>query len=158
VLCYPDKARVIATLHFPTMVNFRRAEALSHTIGFVSWTQMSQNSDANYARAIANGFRLPDYGPKYSWATSVLDAWAAGQPDELALHWVSHDGGRQIKRTYADVAERSHRAAHAFAKLGIKKGDRVMVQLPRILDWWDVIFGSVPALIPPPPQRWAAIC
>jgi hypothetical protein len=103
---------------------------------------MSQVTEANYARAIADGgFRLPDHGPNYSWTTSVLDAWAARQPDELALHWVSHDGGLEIKRTYADVSQRSHRAAHAFAKLGVKKGDRVMVQLPRVLDWWDVVFG-----------------
>jgi acyl-coenzyme A synthetase/AMP-(fatty) acid ligase len=100
--------------------------------------------DANYARATAGeGFRLPDHGPNYSWTTSVLDAWAARQPDTLALHWVSHDGAREIKRGYADVAQRSHRAANAFARLGIKKGDRVMVQLPRILDWWDVIFGRI---------------
>lgn len=65
--------------------------------------------------------------------TTILDKkWCAVQPDRPALHWVSHDLKTEKILTYSELSDLSHRAAHAFSKTGIKKGSRVMVQLPRV--------------------------
>lgn len=63
---------------------------------------------------------------------SVLDKWVEKQPQQPALHWVSHDLKTEKILTYKQLSDLSHRAAVAFSKTGIKKGSRVMVQLPRV--------------------------
>lgn len=57
------------------------------------------------------------------------------------LYWVSADFTKERKLTYAELSALSKRAAIGFASLGIKKGDRVLIQLPRICEWWIALFG-----------------
>lgn len=63
----------------------------------------------------------------FNFATHVVDKWALHQPPLLALHWVSPDFSKERKLTYAELAELSERAAVGLSRLGIKKGERVMV-------------------------------
>jgi acyl-coenzyme A synthetase/AMP-(fatty) acid ligase len=83
-------------------------------------------------------FRLevPEY---FNFATDVIDKWAS-DPNKLAMLWIG-EHGEERHITFAQFAERSSRAANAFAKLGIKKGDRVLVMLPRIPEWWESVLG-----------------
>jgi acyl-coenzyme A synthetase/AMP-(fatty) acid ligase len=79
---------------------------------------------------------VPEY---FNFATDVIGKWAS-DPDKLAMLWIGQHGeGEQI--TFAHFSERSSRAANAFAKLGINKGDRVLVMLPRIPEWWESVLG-----------------
>ncbi len=79
---------------------------------------------------------VPEY---FNFATDVMGKWAA-DPHKLAMFWVGQNGEeRQI--TYAHFAEYSSRAANAFAKLGIQKGDRVLVMVPRVPEWWESVLG-----------------
>jgi acyl-coenzyme A synthetase/AMP-(fatty) acid ligase len=83
-------------------------------------------------------FRLevPEY---FNFATDVTGKWAS-DPQKLAMLWVGqHDERRQL--TFAHFAEQSSRAANAFAALGIQKGDRVLVMLPRVPEWWESVLG-----------------
>ena len=79
----------------------------------------------------------------YNYARDVVDAWAAREPDKLALVAVGPDGGGVRRFSFADMAESSNRAARFLASLGIAKGDRVLVMLPRIPDWYDVVLGCI---------------
>src|SRR5437868_10648616 len=79
---------------------------------------------------------VPEY---FNFATDVIGKWAS-DPNKLAMLWVGQDGERR-QLTFAHFAEYSSRAANAFAKLGIKKGDRVLVMLPRIPEWWESVLG-----------------
>ncbi len=83
-------------------------------------------------------FRLevPEY---FNFATDVIGKWAS-DPNKLAMLWVGQNG-EERHITFAQFAERSSRAANAFSKLGIKKGDRVLVMLPRIPEWWESALG-----------------
>lgn len=85
-----------------------------------------------------DGIPCPD---DFSFPSSVVDKWAQTQPDQLAFHWVSHDFGTERKVTYAELSDLSNRAARAFLDSGLVKGDRVLIQLPRVLDFWTAIFG-----------------
>ncbi len=79
---------------------------------------------------------VPEY---FNFATDVIGKWGS-DPNKLAMLWVGQNG-EERHLTFAYFAERSSRAANAFAKLGIKKGDRVLVMLPRIPEWWESVLG-----------------
>jgi acyl-coenzyme A synthetase/AMP-(fatty) acid ligase len=79
---------------------------------------------------------VPEY---FNFAIDVIGKWAS-DPNKLAMLWVGQNGEEQ-HITFAQFAERSSRAANAFTKLGIKKGDRVLVMLPRIPEWWESVLG-----------------
>jgi len=80
---------------------------------------------------------VPEY---FNFASDVIGKWA-NDPHKLAMLWVGQRGETEVPLTFAHFAERSSRAANAFATLGIKKGDIVMVMLPRIPEWWEVVLG-----------------
>ena len=79
---------------------------------------------------------VPQY---FNFASDVIGKWAQ-DPAKLARLW-SGQQGEERNITFAEVAERSSRAANAFTHLGIQKGDRVMVMLPRLPEWWETILG-----------------
>src|SRR5712692_10656288 len=79
---------------------------------------------------------VPEY---FNFATEVIDKWASN-PNKLAMLWIGLHGEEE-HITFAQFAERSSRAANAFAELDIRKGDRVLVMLPRIPEWWESVLG-----------------
>lgn len=66
----------------------------------------------------------------------MLDRMALSQPVEVFANFA--DGSEW---TYAQTREIAIRAAHAFRRLGIKQGDRVLVWLPNSADCLRVWFG-----------------
>jgi len=74
----------------------------------------------------------------FNFGYDIVDEWAKIEPDKLALLWC--DDRFITKRfTFADAKEQSNRAANLFLKLGIKKGDVVMLilkQRPEV--WWCI--------------------
>ena len=66
-----------------------------------------------------------DVPAQFNFAIDIIGKWAA-DPSKLAMLWVGQNG-EEKHLTFAYFAERSSRAANAFAKLGITKGDRIMV-------------------------------
>jgi len=99
------------------------------------------NAMADYATTYRT-FRLtaPD---RFNWAFDTFDTWAR-DPAKLAMLWVSAEG--QPRRfTFAELARRSCRFANALAGLGVGPGERVMVVLPRVWQWWEIILGCIRA-------------
>ena len=75
---------------------------------------------------------VPD---NFNFAYDVMDAWAAEQPDKLALLWTD-DEDNCIRFTFNDLKEQSDRAASYFSSLGIGRGDVVMLILKRRYEFW----------------------
>jgi acyl-coenzyme A synthetase/AMP-(fatty) acid ligase len=98
----------------------------------------SQSPNMTDYEAERREFRLevPEY---FNFATDVIGKWASG-PTKPAMLWIGPHGDER-GLTFAHFAEYSSRAANAFSKLGIKKGDRVLVMLPRIPEWWESVLG-----------------
>ena len=98
----------------------------------------SQSPNMTDYEAERREFRLevPEY---FNFATDVIGKWAS-DPNKLAMLWVGPNG-EDRRLTFAYFAERSNRAANAFSKLGIKKGDRILVMLPRVPEWWESVLG-----------------
>ena len=85
-------------------------------------------------------FRL-DVPERYNWAYDVFDRWGQ-DPQKLAMLWVGADG-RSRRVTYRELGERSRRVANALAGLGVAPGDRVLIMLPRLVEWWELILGCI---------------
>jgi len=79
---------------------------------------------------------VPEY---FNFATDVIGKWAS-DPTKPAMLWIGPHG-EERGLTFAYFAEHSNRAANAFSKLGIKKGDRVLIMLPRVPEWWESVLG-----------------
>ena len=84
----------------------------------------------------AFALEVPEY---FNFATDVIGKWAQ-DPQKLAMLWLGQDG-KERRLTFAHFAEASSRAANAFSLLGIRKGDTVLVMLPRVPEWWESVLG-----------------
>lgn len=79
----------------------------------------------------------------FNFASDVFDQWARGRPGATALFHVCD--GLERTMTFADLSERSKRVAAALAGLGLQRGERVFVMLPRIIPWWEAMLGIIRA-------------
>src|SRR6185437_85481 len=83
---------------------------------------------------------VPEY---FNAARDVVDAWATCEPERLALLAVGPAGTETGRYTFADLARRSNRAANVLHAHGVRKGDRLFVMLPRVVEWYDVMLGAI---------------
>jgi acetyl-CoA synthetase/medium-chain acyl-CoA synthetase len=87
-------------------------------------------------------FSLP-VPERFSFPLDVFDKWAArtkvGTKNNTALFWT--DGEHEKKFTFNELKNLSSKGAGAFRKMGIKKGDKVIVMLPNIPEWWEIMLA-----------------
>lgn len=69
----------------------------------------------------------------FNFATDIVDMWAS-DPSRLALICVDQAQNEQ-HYTYSTISKRSSQLAHLLAQQGLKPGDRVLIMLPRIVEW-----------------------
>ncbi|NWV23660.1 ACSM4 synthetase, partial [Origma solitaria] len=80
--------------------------------------------------------------PKYfNFAGDVLDKWAeiekAGKrPPNPAFWWVSGQG-EEVKWSFGELGVLSRKAANVLGQeCGLRRGDRLVLVLPRVPEWW----------------------
>ena len=71
----------------------------------------------------------------FNFGYDVVDEWARVEPDKKALLWCD-DHGQEREFTFTDISRMSNKAANAFRKLGIRKGDVCMMILRRRWEYW----------------------
>ena len=67
-------------------------------------------------------------------SVSCLDRHLARNGDKVAIIWEGDDPNAQEKVTYRDLYERVCRLANALKSLGAKKGDRICIYLPMVVE------------------------
>ena len=98
--------------------------------------------------ATAGAFRW-DVPDTFNFGADVVDAWAE-DPERLAMIWCNAAGAER-HLTFRDVSLTSNRLADSFTTLGLRRGDRVLVVLPRIPEWQLTMVACLKAgLIPIP--------
>ncbi len=81
-----------------------------------------------------------EYPEKFNFAFDIVDKKAERNRNKLALIWVNEKGDER-KITFRDLKIYSNKVANFLQGLDIVKGDRILVMLPRIPEWWFVILG-----------------
>ena len=76
----------------------------------------------------------------FNFGYDVVDAWAAEEPDKLALLW-TNDKGCCRRFTFADMKRYTDMTAAYFQSLGIGRGDMVMLILKRRYEFWFSIIA-----------------
>ena len=71
----------------------------------------------------------------------VIDKFAE-DPRRVAILWEDSEG-RRARLTFADIAQQSKRIANVLAGHGIRRGDAVMLVLPRITLWQAAYIGAL---------------
>jgi len=95
---------------------------------------MAQHNMTDYDKTYAE-FKLevPEY---FNFARDVLDRWAE-DPDKLGMWWID-DYGHEAKKTFRELCDDSRKVCSMLAGQGVKRGDVVIVILPRLIEWWVI--------------------
>ena len=80
--------------------------------------------------------------PTFNFTRDVVERWAQLRPHELALWCVDERGGER-RHTFAELIDEVRRASHLFHRAGVRRGDCVLVMLPRVPMWWIGMLGLI---------------
>jgi len=90
--------------------------------------------------AAAAGFRWPRL-EHFNFALDHFDDLARG--NAATALWIVDDDGRETKRSFAELAERSARVANWLAGLGVARGDRVLLILGNEVALWETMLACI---------------
>ena len=80
------------------------------------------------------------YPDNFNFAYDVADAIAEETSEKTALVWCNTENEEHIF-TFADVRAQSNRMANVFRTAGLKRGDRVMLELKRHYEYWFAVIA-----------------
>lgn len=72
---------------------------------------------------------------RFSFPLDVFDRWK----DCMALFWT--DGKEERIYTFKELTILSSKGAGALKRIGINKGDKVIVMIPNIPQWWEIMLA-----------------
>jgi acetyl-CoA synthetase len=97
----------------------------------------------DYERACAE-FRWPELS-RWNWALDFFDVMAHGN-QALALHLLrdgadAAQGPTETRRSFAELADRSAQLANHLRRIGVRRGERVLVMLPNTVELWESLLA-----------------
>jgi acetyl-CoA synthetase/medium-chain acyl-CoA synthetase len=99
---------------------------------------MTTDSLDNYRRKYSNfSWDLPEI---FNFG-NVIDKFAE-DPNRVAILWEDQDR-RRARLTFADISLQSNRIANVLSSLGLKRGDPILLVLPRVTLWHAVYVGAL---------------
>jgi acetyl-CoA synthetase len=104
-----------------------------------------------YAEAYET-FRWPEL-ERFNWALDYFDPMARGN-DAVALSILRDDGSEQ-RHTFHQLAQRSNRLANSLRSLSARRGDRLLLMLPNVVETWETILACTKlgvVVVPATPQ------
>ena len=78
---------------------------------------------------------------RFNWALDYFDVMARDNPDP-ALWLVDEDAG-ETKLSFAAMSGRSNQVANALRKLGVRRGDRILVMLANVAALWECMLAAM---------------
>jgi acetyl-CoA synthetase len=78
----------------------------------------------------------------FNFGFDVIDAWANKDRNKLAMIWVNQEG-KEKKYTFWDLMRLSNQIVNMMIKYGVNKGDRVLIMLPRVPEWWTFTLALI---------------
>ncbi len=89
-----------------------------------------------------NNFRwnVPEY---YNFSFDEVDRHGIKEPDKVALISIDDSGEGVQKHTFGQLKELSNRFANALREMGVQKGDRAMILVHRVPEWYVAVLGMI---------------
>jgi len=109
------------------------------TTDFIQARDFLLRHRADYDTAVQD-FRWPVL-TQFNWALDYFDAMARGN-DSPALIIVGEDGTEQ-RRSFDQLARRSDQVANYLRKVGVKRGDRVLLMMGNELPLWELMLACM---------------
>lgn len=98
---------------------------------FVTWYKpWDQISTCDFKTAKVEWFR----GAKLNVSYNCIDRHLPARSNQVALIWEADDPAKDEKITYQQLFKEVNRFANVLKNLGVKKGDRVCIYMPMILE------------------------
>lgn len=94
---------------------------------------------ADYDHAYKN-FAWPQ-ASDFNWALDYFDKMAVGN-NNPAL-WIIAEDGKEEKYSFADLSARSNQVANYMKKLGLKKGDGILLMLGNETARWEIMLAAI---------------
>ena len=85
-------------------------------------------------------FRWPRLNT-FNWALDYFDPFARGNT-KSAL-WIVDDDGLEVKLSFAEMSRRSNQVANFLRGQGVRRGDRIVVQLPNHVAMWEIMLAAI---------------
>ncbi|GFQ99804.1 acyl-coenzyme A synthetase ACSM3, mitochondrial [Trichonephila clavata] len=99
-----------------------------------------------YKERLSFNVEIPE---KFNFASDVIDVWARKEREgerktTVPAFWFVFENGKEIKWDFQTIEYETKRVANMLQeKLGIKRGDNVMVMLPKIPEFWLVNVAAI---------------
>ncbi|MBN1165951.1 MAG: AMP-binding protein [Methanospirillaceae archaeon] len=71
----------------------------------------------------------------FNFGFDIVDSWARKDRNKLAMIWTNQQGEEKFY-TFRDLSRLSNQIVNMLIKYKISKGDRVLLMLPRVPEWW----------------------
>ncbi|MDG6256063.1 MAG: AMP-binding protein [Methanomicrobiaceae archaeon] len=102
--------------------------------------EMTIHNMLDYDETYRNfSIKVPEY---FNFGFDVIDAWAKKDRNKLAMIWVNQKG-EEKKFTFRELSLLSNQIVNMFIKYNINKGDRVLIMLPRVPEWWTFTIAMI---------------
>ena len=85
-------------------------------------------------------FRL-EVPTHFNFGGDVVDRWAK-ESDHAALIWCDEAGSERCF-TFSEISRLSSQCANLFAARGLRRGDRILIMLPRLPEWQIAMVGAL---------------
>ena len=82
---------------------------------------------------------VPEY---FNFGFDIIDAWANKDRNKLAMIWVDQQGNEK-RYTFWDLMRLSNQIVNILIKYGVNKGDKVLIMLPRVPEWWTFTLALI---------------
>ena len=76
---------------------------------------------------------------KFNFVTDTFEKWSS---DRLCMRWIDDSGGdRNI--SWKQLSDNVNRVVNLLGANGVRKGDRVFIQVGRIPEWWETMLACL---------------
>ena len=76
---------------------------------------------------------------RFNFVTDTFEQWRS---DRLCILWLD-DSGAERRFSWRQLSDDASRVANVLRAHGVKKGDRVFIQIGRVPEWWQTMLGCL---------------
>jgi acetyl-CoA synthetase len=114
-------------------------DAIASRRAFIEARDLLLRHRSDYATA-KRDFRWPALG-RFNWALDHFDHLQEMHSGPALI--VRRDDSRRLQLSFADLSARSNQVAELLAENGVRRGDRVQVTLPNIVELWEAMLACI---------------